>query len=149
MNENAVFCNICILPVHYLDATFSIHFPSLDFQDNVSLYCHRIWGTHSIINISWKLNMWSEFYTQGQFWPFDIVVSYIRVCILACVNPELVHTITHHPFKLKPPNKKNQKIKQNTLVKIPVILQVDWPWPSKSNFPRFELVCVGGGWGLL
>ena len=38
--------------------------------------------------------------TRNQFWPSGIVVSCVRVC----VNPELVHAMTHHPFKLEPSN---------------------------------------------
>ena len=79
------------------------------------------------------------------------------VCPCVCVNPQLVHAITHHPSKLGSPNFDHRCKK--TLVKIPIVFFFffffffwgggDWPWPSRSNFnfkakiyPHFELVRV-------
>ena len=55
------------------------------------------------------------------------------VCLSVCVsvNPELVRAINHHAFKLEPPNL-DKKV-QNNLVKVPIVLGGDWPWPSRSN----------------
>ena len=41
----------------------------------------------------------------------------------AYVIPYFVHDITHYLFKLEP---WNFKTIQNTLVKIPIVLEVDW-----------------------
>ena len=60
-----------------------------------------------------------------------IVVACICECVLVCVcvNPKIVHTITHHPFKLESPN-------LDKIFKTPwltFVLWVDWPWLSRSN----------------
>ena len=52
-------------------------------------------------------------------------------CVCLCVNFLLVHTITHHPFKLGSPNL-DQKM-QNFLLKAPVVLGAGWTKSSRWN----------------
>ena len=53
---------------------------------------------------------------------------------------ELVRAITHHPFKLGPPNLDQTLSVQDSLVKIPIVLGVDWAWQVKFNL--FSKSCL-------
>ena len=93
----------------------------------------------------------------------------VCVCVRPCVNHEIVRDITHHPFQLGSPNldhgckrpwlrslfwacsrdnsspvqvrttKFGPEV-QNTLVKIPIVLEVDWAWHVKFNL--FSKSCL-------
>ena len=67
-------------------------------------------------------------FTRGQFWPPGIVVACVCVCVyqsLACLHDNS-SPVQARITKFGPE-------KQNTLVKIPIVLGGKWPWPSKSN----------------
>ena len=70
-----------------------------------------------------------SFFTRGQFWPPGIVVACVCVCV--CINHLLVRTITSSPVQAR--ITKFGPDKQNTLVKIPIVLGGNWQWPSRSN----------------
>ena len=73
-------------------------------------------------------------FTRGQFWPSGIVVACVCVCVSVCLsvcqsrvcprdNSSLVQArITKFGAQM-----------QNTLVKVPIVLWGDRPWPSRSN----------------
>ena len=66
--------------------------------------------------------------TGGQFWPPGIVVACVCVCVyqsLACPHDNS-SPVQARITKFGPE-------KQNTLVKIPIVLRGNWPWPSRSN----------------
>ena len=48
----------------------------------------------------------------------------VCMCVRVYVSHQLVCMVTHQLFKLE---------MQNNLVKVPVVLGGDWPWPSRSN----------------
>ena len=73
----------------------------------------------------------NDIFTRGQFWPSGIVVACVCVCLSVCVNQLLVRAITRDPFKLGSPNL-DRRCKK-TLVKVPIVLGGNWPWPSRSN----------------
>ena len=58
----------------------------------------------------------------------------LRLCVCVfvcvCVNNEFVHMITRGLFK---PGSQNVDQRCNTLVKIPIVLWVEWCWSSWSN----------------
>ena len=67
---------------------------------------------------------------MANFYPRPVLpCRYCRcLCLSICQSvrrstTKFVRMITHHPFKLVSPN----------LVKIPIVLGGDWPWPSRSN----------------
>ena len=67
-------------------------------------------------------------FTRGQFWPPGIVVACVCVCVyqsLACPHDNS-SPVQARITKFGPE-------KQNTLVKIPIVLGGNWPWPSRSN----------------
>ena len=68
---------------------------------------------------------------RGQFWPTGIVVACVCVSVSLCVNHLLVRTITWDPFQARI-TKFGPKM-QNNLVKVPIVLWSDRPWPSRSN----------------
>ena len=57
---------------------------------------------------------------------FGVLSLPLSVCVCSCVcvyvNLKIVCTITYHPFKPEPSNSEK---KENTLVKIPIVLGVD------------------------
>ena len=68
------------------------------------------------------------FITRGQFWPPGIVVACVCVCVyqsLLCPHDNS-SPVQARITKFGPE-------KQNTLVKIPIVLGGNWPWPSRSN----------------
>ena len=68
------------------------------------------------------------FITRGQFWPSGIVVACVCSCgrqSRACPRDNL-WLVPARITKFEPHM-------QNILVKFPIVLGVDWPWPSRSN----------------
>ena len=71
-------------------------------------------------------------FTPGQFWPSGIVIAFVCVCLCQSVCQSLVclrdnsGPIQARIIKFGP------KV-QNNLVRIPIVLWGDWPWPSRSN----------------
>ena len=67
-------------------------------------------------------------FTRGQFWPSGIVVACVCPCgrqSRACPRDNL-SLVPARITKFEPDM-------QNNLVKIPIVLGVDWSWPSRSN----------------
>ena len=74
----------------------------------------------------------------GQCWVDSEDKSFLPLGIVACVcqsvRPSVtkfVHMITHHPFQARLTNFGPKM--QNTLVKVPIVLGGNRPWPSRSN----------------
>ena len=63
---------------------------------------------------------------------FGLRVLSLPACVRVSVNHELVCAITLHKFELESPNLDQQR--QNILLKVPIVLETDWAWPSRSNF---------------
>ena len=75
-------------------------------------------------------NWWckTHIFTRGQFWPPGIVVACVCVCVyqsLACPHDNS-SPVQARITKFGPE-------KQNTLVKISIVLRGNWPRPSRSN----------------
>ena len=67
-------------------------------------------------------------FTRGQFWPSGIVVA----CVCSCGRQS--RACPHDNLWLVPARiTKFEPDMQNILVKIPIVLGVAWPWPSRSN----------------
>ena len=67
-------------------------------------------------------------FTRGQFWPTGIVVA----CVCSCGRQSRAcprDNLWLDPARIT----KFELDMQNILVKIPIVLGVDWPWPSRSN----------------
>ena len=74
--------------------------------------------------------------TRGQFWPSGIVVTCVclSVCVSVCVCVRQPRACPRHKSRRVQARttKFGQKV-QNNLVKVPIVLGGDWPWPSRSN----------------
>ena len=68
-----------------------------------SLIC-TLYFIFLLLPFSLPLSLSLSLDTRSQFWPPGIVVACVCLCVCLCVNHELVCAITHHPFKLRPPN---------------------------------------------
>ena len=76
------------------------------------------------------MDIW--FFTRGQFWPSGIVVASVCLSVCLCVRQSLACPRDN----LSPVQARITKFgpeEQNTLVKIPIVLGVNWPWTSRSN----------------
>ena len=75
-------------------------------------------------------------FTRGQFWPSGIVVACVclSVCVSVCVCVRQPRACPRHksPRVQARTTKFGQKV-QNNLVKVPIVLGGDWPWPSRWN----------------
>ena len=75
-------------------------------------------------------------FTRGQFWPSGIVVACVclSVCVSVCVCVRQPRACPCHKSRRVQARttKFGQKV-QNNLVKVPIVLGGDWPWPSRSN----------------
>ena len=77
---------------------------------------------------AWEFSRFLRIFTRGQFWPSGIVVACVCPCgrqSRACPRDNL-SLVPARITKFEPDM-------QNNLVKIPIVLGVDWPWPSRSN----------------
>ena len=75
-----------------------------------------------------RRNLLTLLFTRGQFWPSGIVVACVCPCgrqSRACPRDNL-SLIPARITKFEPDM-------QNNLVNIPIVLGVDWPWPSRWN----------------
>ena len=74
---------------------------------------------------------WGVFFTRGQFWPPGIVV--------ACVCPSVRRSVRHQVCPRDNSSPVQARITkfgpkmQNTLVKVPIVLGGNRPWPSRST----------------
>ena len=71
-------------------------------------------------------------FTRGQFWPPGIVVACVCVCVCVCVYQSLACP-DDNSSPVQARITKFGPEKQNTLVKFPIVLGGNWPWPSRSN----------------
>ena len=72
----------------------------------------------------------SSVFTRGQFWPPGIVVACVFVCVCVYQSLACPHD-NSSPVQVR--ITKFGPEKQNTLVKIPIVLGGNWPWPSRTN----------------
>ena len=102
-------------------------------QQFIHLITSDVWAIQglnwlfAVVIDSWVLGMFPIF-TRGQFWPSGIVVACVCSCgrqSRACPRDNL-SLVLARITKFEPDM-------QNNLVKIPIVLGVDWPWPSRSN----------------
>ena len=84
----------------------------------------------------------------SHFWPLGVVVACVYVsvcmCVFVCVFVCVCIWITSYPHNSLSPvlggiTKFGPQV-QNTLLKITIVVWVDWSWPSWSNFQK--RVCV-------
>ena len=92
----------------------------------------------------WRTTIsWNNFYffiTRGQFWPSGIVVACVCVCVCVCVCLSVCLSVCQ---SLACPRDNSGPVEariakfwpkmQKTLVKVPIVLRGNWPWPSRSN----------------
>ena len=78
----------------------------------------------------------SRVFTRGQFWPSGIVIACVCVsvcpCVRVCVCKSRACPHDNSPLVQARITKFGTKV-QKTLVKVPVVLGDDGPWPSRSN----------------
>ena len=75
-------------------------------------------------------------FTRGQFWPSGIVIACVCVCVRVCVCHSVCQSLACPRDNLGPVQARIAKFgpkMQNTLVKVPIVLRGNWPWPSRSN----------------
>ena len=83
-------------------------------------------------------------FTRGQFWPSDIVVAYVFVCVCLSVNHQLVCAITHQLFSLESPNL-DQRCKRSWLKSLWIFGTIGLDLQGhielkNQNLPHLELV---------
>ena len=74
--------------------------------------------------------------TRGQFWPSGIVIACVCVCVRVCVCQSVCQSLACPRDNLGPVQARIAKFgpkMQKTLVKVPIVLGGNWPWPSRSN----------------
>ena len=77
-----------------------------------------------------------DFFTRGQFWPSGIVIACVCVCVRVCVCQSVCQSLACPRDNLGPVQARIAKFgpkMQKTLVKVPIVLWGNWPWPSRSN----------------
>ena len=85
---------------------------------------------------------WTIF-TRGQFWPSGIVVA--CVCVCTCVCQSVCQSLACPRDNSGPVQARITKFgpkMQKTLVKVPIVLGGNWPWPSRSKvriYPTLSL----------
>ena len=85
-------------------------------------------------------------FTRGQFWPSGIVLACICVCLSVCLSVRLSVCLSvclcvcqsrvcpcDNSSPVQARITKFGAQMQNTLVKVPIVLWGDRPWPSRSN----------------
>ena len=73
-------------------------------------------------------------FTRGQFWPSGIVVACVCVCVSVCLY--VCQSLACPRDNSGPVQARIAKFgpkMQKTLVKVPIVLGGNWPWPSRSN----------------
>ena len=84
---------------------------------------------HNIYFVISTFILWLALFTRGQFWPVVLSLP-ASVCLSVC-QPRACPCNNSSPLQART-TKLGQKM-QNTLVKIPIVFGVDWPWPVRSN----------------
>ena len=75
-------------------------------------------------------------FTRGQFWPSGIVVACVCVCVCPCVCQFVCQSLACLLDDSGPVQARITKFRpkmQKTLVKVPIVLGGNWPWPLRSN----------------
>ena len=73
-------------------------------------------------------------FTRGQFWPSGIVVACVCVCVSVCLSVCQSRVCPRdNSSPVQPRITTIGPEVRKTLVKIPIVFGVDWPWPSRSN----------------
>ena len=75
-------------------------------------------------------------FTRGQFWPSGIVVACVCVCVCLSVCLSVCQSLACPDDNSGPVQARIAKFApkmQKTLVKVPIVLGGNWPWPSRSN----------------
>ena len=106
----------------------------------VSWTWERIWcinhiNYHKTFNLAFgKVRV---FITRGQLWPSGIVVACVCLCVCVYVCVCVRQSSVCPDDNLSPAQATITKCGpevQNTLIKIPIVFGVHWPWPSRSNW---------------
>ena len=82
------------------------------------------------------LSLHLSIFTQGQFWPSGIVIACVCVCVRVCVCQSVCQSLACPRDNSGPVQARIAKFgpkMQKTLVKVPIVLGGNWPWPSRSN----------------
>ena len=96
----------------------------IKYAHNSIISDFSIFGIHRVI------------FTRGQFWPSGIVVACVCVCVCVCVCPYVCQSLACPRDNSGPVQTRIAKFgpkMQKTLVKVPIVLGGNWPWPSRSN----------------
>ena len=92
--------------------------------------------THLLSNRHQGTHILFEFYYRGQFWPSGIVIACVCVCPCPWVCQPVCQSIACPRDNSGPVQARIAKFgtkTQKTLVKVPIVLGGNWPWPSRSN----------------
>ena len=94
----------------------------------------QFWSQHSIQMIFIRKVILQLLFTRGQFWPSGIVVACVCVCVSVCLC--VCQSFACPRDNSGPVQARIAKFgpkMQKTLVKVPIVLGGNWPWPSRSN----------------
>ena len=84
------------------------------------------------VGVAASLRWFHVVFTRGQFWPPGIVIA----CVCVCVCQSVCQSLACPRHNLGPVQARIAKFgpkMQKTLVKVPIVLGGNWPWPSRSN----------------
>ena len=91
------------------------------------------WCPKSLPLKTWTLHI---IFTRGQFWPSGIVIACVCVCVRVCVSQSVCQSLACPRDNSGPVQARVATFgpkMQKTLVKVPIVLGGNWPWPSRSN----------------
>ena len=75
-------------------------------------------------------------FTRSQLWPSGIVVACVCLCVCdrlsVCVRQPRA-CLRHISSRIEARTTKFGQKMQNNLVEDPIVLEADWPWPSRSK----------------
>ena len=72
-------------------------------------------------------------FTRGQFCPLGIVIAFVCVCVSVSVCVSITACLRDNSGPIQARVIKFGPKVQNNLVRMPIVLWGDWPWPSRSN----------------
>ena len=102
-------------------------------------WVHRKYVYLLVKEVDWVVSLhiiFCRFFTRGQFWPSRIVVACVCVCVCLSVCPYVCQSLACPRDNSGPVQARIAKFgpkMQKTLVKVPIVLGDNWPWPSRSN----------------
>ena len=100
------------------------------------IVAHKLWNIKKIILLLKTKLSSCPIFTRGQLWPSGIVVACVCLCVCVCVYVCVRQSSGCPDDNLSPAQATITKFGpevQNTLIKIPIVFGVHWPWPSRSN----------------